>query len=233
MGASSLSFENLCPAETELSHASPLGYLYSMRTYRNIIFDVGSVLVNWMRINLYTTLLHGDRDKAKWMVDNIVTNSWNDQTDLGKPIKECIFELKQAYLKYAPYIVAYWYCYKDMDGGEIPGIYEVMKDLKDRGYQLYCLTNWSHETFPIVKKVHARLFELFDGIVVSGEEKMVKPNPEIYNLLLGRYNLNASESVFIDDRQRNVDGANQVGIQGILFTGSNNLKEQLFQLSIL
>lgn len=204
-----------------------------MRTYRNIIFDVGSVLVNWMRINLYTTLLHGDRDKAKWMVDNIVTNSWNDQTDLGKPIKECIFELKQAYLKYAPYIVAYWYCYKDMDGGEIPGIYEVMKDLKDRGYQLYCLTNWSHETFPIVKKVHARLFELFDGIVVSGEEKMVKPNPEIYNLLLGRYNLNASESVFIDDRQRNVDGANQVGIQGILFTGSNNLKEQLFQLSIL
>ena len=81
--------------------------------------------------------------------------------------------------------------------------------------------------------MHARLFELFDGIVVSGEEKMVKPNPEIYNLLLGRYNLNASESVFIDDRQRNVDGANQVGIQGILFTGSNNLKEQLVQLSIL
>ena len=204
-----------------------------MSTYKNIIFDVGSVLVNWMRINLYTTLLHGDKDKAKWMVDNIVTNSWNDQTDLGKPIKECIFELKQAYPKYASYIVAYWYCYKDMDGGEIPGIYDVMKDLKDRGYQLYCLTNWSHETFPIVKEVHARLFELFDGIVVSGEEKMVKPNPEIYNLLLGRYNLNASESVFIDDRQRNVDGANQVGIQGILFTGSNNLKEQLAHLSIL
>ena len=202
-----------------------------MSTYKNIIFDVGSVLVNWMRINLYTTLLHGDKDKAKWMVDNIVTNSWNDQTDLGKPIKECI--LKQAYPKYAPYIVAYWYCYKDMDGGEIPGIYNVMKDLKDRGYQLYCLTNWSHETFPIVKEVHARLFELFDGIVVSGEEMMVKPNPEIYNLLLGRYHLYASESVFIDDRQRNVDGANQVGIQGILFTGSNNLKEQLAQLSIL
>ena len=204
-----------------------------MSTYKNIIFDVGSVLVNWMRINLYTTLLHGDKDKAKWMVDNIVTNSWNDQTDLGKPIKECIFELKQAYPKYAPNIVAYWYCYKDMDAGEIPGIYDVMKDLKDRGYQLYCLTNWSHETFPIVKEVHARLFELFDGIVMSGEEKMVKPNPEIYNLLLGRYNLNASESVFIDDRQRNVDGANQVGIQGILFTGSNNLKEQLAHLSIL
>ena len=66
-----------------------------MSTYKNIIFDVGSVLVNWMRINLYTTLLHGDKDKAKWMVDNIVTNSWNDQTDLGKPIKECIFELNR------------------------------------------------------------------------------------------------------------------------------------------
>ena len=204
-----------------------------MSTYKNIIFDVGSVLVNWMRINLYTTLFHGDKDKARWMVDNIVTNSWNDQTDLGKPIKECIFELKQAYLKYAPYIVAYWYCYKDMDGGEIQGIYDVMKDLKDRGYHLYCLTNWSQETFPIVKEVHARLFELFEGIVVSGEEKIVKPCPEIYNLLLSRYNLKASESVFIDDRQRNVDGANQVGIHGILFTGSNNLKEQLAQLLIL
>lgn len=204
-----------------------------MSTYKNIIFDVGSVLVNWMRINLYTTLFHGDKDKARWMVDNIVTNSWNDQTDLGKPIKECIFELKHAYPKYAPYIVAYWYCYKDMDGGEIQGIYDVMKDLKDRGYHLYCLTNWSQETFPIVKEVYARLFELFEGIVVSGEEKIVKPCPEIYNLLLSRYNLKASESVFIDDRQRNVDGANQVGIHGILFTGSNNLKEQLAQLLIL
>ena len=203
-----------------------------MSTYKNIIFDVGSVLVNWMRVNLYTTLFHGDKDKAKWMVDNIVTNSWNDQTDLGKPIEECIFELKQAHPKYAPYIVAYWYCYKDMDGGEIPGIYDVMKNLKDRGYRLYCLTNWSHETFPIVKEVHARLFELFDGIVVSGEEKMVKPNPEIYNLLLSRYHLNASESIFIDDRQGNVDGANQVGIKGVLFKSSNELKEQLSQLTI-
>lgn len=201
-----------------------------MSTYRNIIFDVGSVLVNWMRINLYTTLFHGDKDKAKWMIDNIVTNSWNDQTDLGKPIRKCIFELKQVYPKYAPYIVAYWYCYKDMDGGEISGIYDVMKDLKDRGYHLYSLTNWSHETFPIVKEVHARLFELFEGIVVSGEEKMMKPSPEIYTLLLDRYHLNASESIFIDDRQRNVDGANQVGIKGILFKGSNELKEQLLPI---
>ena len=81
-----------------------------------------------------------------------------------------------------------------------------------------------------MKEVHARLFGLFDSIVVSGEEKMVQPNSEIYNLLLSRYNLKASESIFIDDCQRNVDGANQVGIKGVLFKSSNELKEQLSQL---
>lgn len=68
-----------------------------MSRYKNIIFDVGSVLVNWMRMNLYTTLFQGDREKAKWIIDHVVTNEWNDQTDLGKPIDECIFELKQAF----------------------------------------------------------------------------------------------------------------------------------------
>lgn len=198
-----------------------------MSRYKNIIFDVGSVLVNWMRMNLYTTLFHGDREKAKWIIDQVVTNEWNDQTDLGKPIEECIFELKQAFPKYAPYIDAYWYCYKDMDGGEVPGIYEILSDLKNRGYHLFCLTNWSHETFPIVKEVHARLFGMFEGIVVSGEEKMVKPNPEICQLLLNRYSLQASESIFIDDRQANIDGANHVGIHGILFNGAQDLKQQL------
>ena len=198
-----------------------------MSTYKNIIFDVGSVLVNWMRKNLYTTLFHGDKEKAKWMIDHIVTNSWNDQTDLGKSIEDCIYELKQAYPKYAPYIVAYQYCYKDMDGGEIPGIYQVMKELKAQGYHLFCLTNWSHETFTIVKQTHARLFDMFEGIVVSGEEKLVKPNPEIYKVLLNRYQLNPSESIFIDDRQANVDGAEKVGIKGLLFQGSDSLRRQL------
>lgn len=198
-----------------------------MCRYKNIIFDVGSVLVNWMRMNLYTTLFLGDREKAKWIIDQVVTNEWNAQTDLGKPIEECIFELKQAFPKYAPYIDAYWYCYKDMDGGEVPGIYEILSDLKNRGYHLFCLTNWSHETFPIVKEVHTRLFGMFEGIVVSGEEKMVKPNPEIYQHLLNRYSLQASESIFIDDRQVNVDGANHVGIHGILFKGAQDLKQQL------
>ena len=202
-----------------------------MSTYKNIIFDVGSVLVNWMRKNLYTTLFHGNQERAKWMIDHIVTNSWNDQTDLGKPIEECIFELKQAYPKYAPYIVAYQYCYKDMDGGEIPGIYQVMKELKAQGYHLFCLTNWSHETFPIVKQTYARLFDMFEGIVVSGEEKLVKPNPEIYKVLLNRYQLNPSESIFIDDRQANVDGAEKVGIKGILFQGSDSLRKQLLLLA--
>lgn len=66
----------------------------AMSRYKNIVFDVGSVLVNWMRMNLYTTLFHGDREKAKWIIDHVVTNEWNDQTDLGKPIDECLFDLK-------------------------------------------------------------------------------------------------------------------------------------------
>ena len=76
-----------------------------MSIYENIVFYVGSVLVNWMRMNLYITLFNGNKEKAKWMIDHVVTNEWNDQTDLGKTIDECLFDLKQDYHKYAPYIV--------------------------------------------------------------------------------------------------------------------------------
>ena len=112
-----------------------------MSRYKNIVFYVGSVLVNWMRMNLYATLFHGDREKAKWIIEHGVTNEWEDQTDVGRPIDECLFDVKQAYPRYAHYSGDYSYCYEDMEGGEIPGSSEIMGELKQRRYRVYCLTN--------------------------------------------------------------------------------------------
>jgi len=194
---------------------------------KNIIFDAGSVLVNWNRLYLYTTVFRGDREKARWFIDNVTTSEWNDMTDTGKPLDECLMQLYSDFPDQRKYIAAYWNCYPDMDRGEIPGMYDLLVSLSGTGYNLYCLTNWSAETFPIVKSKHHRIFSLFNGIVVSAEEKLMKPDTAIYTLLLERYGLNARECIFVDDRQANVDGAIQAGIDAILFKDSRKLAEAL------
>ncbi len=201
--------------------------------FRNIIFDAGSVLVNWNRYYLYTVVFGGDAERAAHFCKNVVTDEWNDVTDSGRPLGEC---LQQLYLQHPDahtYISAYWNCYKDMDGGEVPGMYDLLLKLKGKGLHLFCLTNWSAETFPIVKEVNHRLFSFFEGIVVSGEEKIMKPDAGIYELILKRYGLDREESLFVDDRQKNVDGALAVGLPAERFIDAENLKGRLEALNVL
>ena len=190
-----------------------------------LVFDFGGVLVDWNPHHLYDSYF-GSKEKATWFLENICTNEWNSQMDGGKPFCQGIAELSAQYPEYAKDIEAYFNRWIEMMGTEIEGMYGLLQEYKAKGYTLLGLTNWSSETFCQVKDVYP-IFKLLDGMVVSAEEHCIKPSPRIYQILLERFGLNASDCVFIDDRQPNVDGADAVGMTGILFTSAQDLREKL------
>ncbi|MBT1162491.1 MULTISPECIES: HAD family hydrolase [Bifidobacterium] len=122
--------------------------------------------------------------------------------------------------------------YDDALPRTLPGMVELLEDLKRHGYGVWGLTNWSHETFHLAFEKFPRLAELLDDTVVSGVEKMHKPNADIYELALQRFGLNAGQCVFFDDTAKNVTGANEVGIHGILFENALGARESLASLGV-
>ena len=113
-----------------------------------------------------------------------------------------------------------------MMGGEIEGMSDILRRLKEAGYGIYGLTNWSSETFPLVKDKYP-IFGLLDGMVVSGEEHLLKPDAAIYKCLLERYSMRAEESLFVDDNADNVAGARNVGMEAVQFTSAEELEREL------
>lgn len=191
----------------------------------NLIFDFGGVLIDWNPHYLYDSYF-GDRAKTDWFLANICTMKWNEQVDAGKPMAEATAELVAKFPEWKKEIEMYFGRWIEMIGEAIPGMYELLLELKARGHRLFGLSNWSAETFVQIKEDFPAL-KLLEGMVVSGYVKCLKPSPEIYQLLLDRYSLKASDCVFIDDNAANVAGAEAVGIRGIRFTGASDLRRQL------
>jgi 2-haloacid dehalogenase len=196
---------------------------------KNVIFDFGCVLVYWSQHNLYDTHF-GSKEKTDWFVDNICTWEWNNQTDLGKSFAESVAEKVAEYPEWETEIRMYWERWEDMLNGEVPGMKEWICELKNAGYKVYGLSNWSHETFPMVKDKY-EAFSMMDGIVMSGEELIAKPDLRIYKILLERYGLKAEECVFIDDRKENIIAGEQVGIRGIIFEDCEQVKQAFHVLN--
>ena len=192
---------------------------------KNIIFDFGGVLVDWNPHHLYDSYF-GDVDSAEWFLKNICTMDWNIQMDVGKPFQQGVEEKIAEYPKWEQEIKLYSDRWIDMMGDTIPHMYDWILQLKEEGYAVYGLTNWSIETFPLVKDKYA-IFKLMDGIVMSGEEKVTKPDPKIYNILLDRYQLLPDECVFFDDNINNVIAARNIGIHAIQFQSMEQAKESL------
>lgn len=192
---------------------------------KNIVFDFGGVLVDWNPHHLYDKYF-GSREKAEWFLNNICLYSWNLQMDGGKPFAEGVAELQAEHPEWSEAIAIYHTRWIEMMNGEIEGMASVIRRLKMAGYGVYGLTNWSVETFPMVRDTYP-VFQEFDGIVVSGEEHLLKPDAAIYKCLLERYALQAEESLFIDDNADNVVGARNVGMKAIQFTSAEELEREL------
>ncbi|MBQ3197406.1 MAG: HAD family phosphatase [Alistipes sp.] len=192
---------------------------------KNIVFDFGGVLVDWNPHHLYDKYF-GSREKAEWFLNNICLYSWNLQMDGGKPFAEGVAELQAEYPEWSEAIAIYHTRWIEMMNGEIEGMASVIRRLKMAGYGVYGLTNWSAETFPMIRDTYP-VFQEFDGIVVSGEEHLLKPDAAIYKCLLERYDLQAEESLFVDDNADNVAGARNVGMKAIQFTSAVELEREL------
>lgn len=196
-----------------------------------IIFDFGSVLVDWDPHRMLDAYF-GSREKAEWFIKNVCTSEWNSQMDAGKPFAQGIAELSAVYPEWKEAIQAYYERWIDMMGDEIPGMRGLLTELKARGYKLLGLTNWSAETFCLVRHKYP-IFDILDGMLVSGEEHMLKPAPEFFQRLLDRYGAGASSSLFIDDNAANVAGAAAFGIPALQFTNSEVLRKDLASRGIL
>jgi 2-haloacid dehalogenase len=197
-----------------------------------IIFDLGAVLIDWNPRYMYRSIF-GDEAEMERFLSEITTSDWNEEQDAGRPLQEGTELLVRQYPEHEENIRAFYGRWDEMLGEAFHDVVEIFKELKDGGkYRIYALTNWSAETFPVAME-RFEFLNWFDGIVVSGAEKMRKPTPEFYHILLDRYAVKPEESLFIDDNYRNILAAEKLGIQCIHFTSADELKERLNRIGIL
>ncbi len=203
-----------------------------MNTINSIIFDLGGVLIDWNPEYVYLDAFKGDRQKMQWFFDNICTNDWNENQDAGYSMSKATEERVTMFPEHEEHIRMFYGRWDDMLGDSIKGTVSILDELvKSPDYKVVALTNWSHETFPKARKKFEFL-QWFEGIIVSGEEKTRKPFEDIYHLTLNRFNIKAEKSIFIDDNPKNIEAANALGINGILFKNSELLIQQLKQFNI-
>ena len=200
---------------------------------KNIIFDLGGVLIDWNPEYVYLDAFKGNRKKMEKFFDEVCTFDWNENQDAGYPLANATEDRIALFPEQADLIRMYYGRWEEMLRGSISGTVSILKEIvSNNDYRVFALTNWSAETFPIALK-RFDFLHWFEGIVVSGTEKTRKPFPEIYETTLERYDLKACESIFIDDNERNVAAANQLGIQTIKFLNPHQLEKDLITKEIL
>lgn len=197
-----------------------------------VIFDVGRVLYNWDPRILYRRLIADDRALDAFLRD-VVTTEWHFQHDAGRNFADTSAELIALYPQHAELIAAWGPRFRESIGDPIPGMHELVAALDSAGVPLFAITNFSHEFWPPFRVAEAALFDRFRDIVVSGTEKLVKPDPAIYRLALARFGLEPGEAVFIDDNRANIEAAAALGIHALHFTDEAALRPQLRGLGLV
>jgi 2-haloacid dehalogenase len=197
---------------------------------KNIIFDFGGVLLDWNPRYFFKNIF-SDETEMEYFLREVCNPQWNMAMDAGLTFADATKEVLEKYPKYTKEIELYLKNWEVMISGEISANTSLLKPLRTK-YRLFGLTNWSAEAFPVVY-VKYDFFKNFEGIVVSGTEKMVKPDKAIYELLLKRYDLKAEESLFIDDSLKNVEAAKGLGFATIHVNGDDKLEDQLKSSGLL
>ena len=199
---------------------------------RVVVFDLGGVLLEWNPRHLYRKLFAGDDAAMEAFLGSVCTEAWNERQDAGRSFADGVAELLPKYPQHARLIEAFGARFGEMIPGAIEDSVAVLHELKRAGVPVYALTNWSSETFPPQRQRFAFL-ALFDGIVVSGDEGVIKPDPRIFRILLERYRIAPGDAVFIDDVPANAAAAATLGIHGIHFRSPALLRAELATLGLL
>jgi 2-haloacid dehalogenase len=196
-----------------------------------VVFDIGRVLYDWNLRHLFAKLI-ADPAELDWFLANVVTEDWHFQSDTGRPLGEMLPELKARFPDHAPLIDAYEARFLETLPAAVPGTHELARRLAERGVPLYALTNFGAEFWARFRAA-APLFDRFEDVVVSGEERVAKPDPAIYAIAERRFGHAPSALFFTDDNPANVAAARARGWRAHLFESAAGLEAELSRLGLL
>lgn len=203
----------------------------STARFDTVVFDLGGVLVDWNPRYLYRQLFDDEATMERFLAE-VCTSRWNERQDEGRSWAEAIAELSATYPQHAALIAAYRERWYDMLSGPIAASVSVLDELRQRGVPLYALTNWSQETFPLARQRFG-FMDAFIDIMVSGEERLIKPDPVIFQRMLQRFGLNAGRTIYIDDAPRNVEAAARLDMHALQFRDAATLRDELCRAGML
>jgi 2-haloacid dehalogenase len=193
---------------------------------RSVVFDVGNVLYGWDPDGFLVRQIADDEARLRF-IDDVDLYGWHETLDGGRGFEEAAAELSEKFPAYADLISAWGERFGETITDPVPGTHAIVVELDERGVPLFAITNFSADFWRPFHEREKAFFSRFQDIVVSGEEKLLKPDPAIYYLALDRFGLKPQQALFIDDRQVNVEGARAVGMQAHLFTTAEELRERL------
>jgi 2-haloacid dehalogenase len=198
---------------------------------RAVVFDVGRVLFEWRLSALFDKLIEDEAERG-WFLANVVTEEWHFQHDRGVALAEMIPARIAEYPQYEAQIEAYAARFNETVPGPVVGTHELVHRLHQRGVPLFCLTNFGDEFWQLFRPT-APIFDLFDDIIVSGVEKVAKPDPRIYGITEARSGFAAEDLFFTDDNPANIAAARARGWDAHLFTDAASLEAQLSEVGLL
>jgi len=192
-----------------------------------VVFDIGNVLVAWDPRNLYRRYFAGEEHRMEWFLTNICTPAWNLEQDRGRSFADAVEILvKEHPPEWHPMIRAFDKHWHETISGPIAGSVDILKALKRGKIPVFAITNWNQDKFREALQ-RFDFLNSFDGIVVSGDEGLLKPDREIFELFSRRYGVKPETAVFIDDSIKNVEGARAAGMHALHFTSPEALARDL------
>ena len=195
-----------------------------------VVFDIGNVLVAWDPRNLYRRYFAGREDEMEWFLRNVCTPAWNVEQDRGRSFSEAVELLvKEHPPEWHPMIRAFDQEWHETISGPIEGSVAILRKLKAMRVPVYAITNWNQDKFREARR-RFDFLDGFDGIVVSGDEGLLKPDREIFELFFKRYGVAPESAVFVDDSKHNVEGARAAGMAALHFTSPEALARDLREL---
>ena len=197
-----------------------------------VVFDVGNVLFDWDPRILYERLIDDDRALDAFVRD-VVTREWHFQHDAGRPFAETSAELSAQFPEHADLIALWGPRFNDSIKGPIPGMLELVRELDARDVPIFGITNFSGEFWPAFRAEWAELFDRFRDVVVSGDERLVKPDPAIYALAQRRFGLRGPDAVFVDDNPANVAAGAAAGFHAVQFHDTARFRAELVRHGLL
>lgn len=195
------------------------------RDVEAIVFDVGRVLYRWNLRNLFEKMID-DEERLEFLLSEVVTERWHFQHDAGRPLSEMVPERQAEYPDYADAIEAYATRFNETIPGPVPGSLEIVRDLDEAGLPLFAITNFGAEFWDGFRPT-APIFDLFRVIVVSGKEKIAKPDAAIFALAAERFGHDPEAMLFIDDNADNIAAARALGWQVHHFRDAPTLRDDL------